>query len=407
MGNWGELTANDGALSLALFGRTGELYAEGGVPLADRKSPAPADYLARYTFFGAPRNWSNANISPDFPTVASVFADQYAQTAPSASNTSPVDGVISADPVALQALLGVLGPLEVKGWDEPLTGENTARVLMHDSYVRQGGESPERLTLLSDVTLGVWQKLTAASLPSPKALADALAPSAQRRHLQVWMRDPAEQRYIDRIGISGAVPPVQGDSLGIVLNNMSESKIDYFLHRKTIVTTVIDPTAQTVRTTVELQLENRAPADGEPAYILGSGNLNPVGSLRYYVSIYSALPLTRAKTTLDGQPMDVSNLVELGRNAYAIWFVVPNGKTSTLRFELAGTNPSGPGRYRLDYFGQATVNDEPLDFTVMTADGSVLQPMRGFGSAATDLGQTLRFQGSPRARETFEVALKQ
>ncbi len=412
MGNYGELTAVNGTLSLSRFGRTADLYA-GGVPVDKRTTTAPADYLARYTKFGAPQLWSNANFSPDFPTVAQTFAEQFQQALPpvgavgDAANSAGVDGVISIDPVTLQALLGVLGPLEVEGWDEPLTGENTARVLMHDAYVTKGGATPERLNLLSEVTLGVWQKLTTVQLPTPKVLADALAPSARRRHLQVWMRADLEQRYIERIGLAGAIPTVEGDSLGIFLNNASESKIDFFLQRRTKVAVTLNPADATIKTVVEIALQNTAPAAGEPPYILGTGALNPVGSLRYYVSIYSPLPLVRANATLDGKRIDVSSMTELGRNAYAIWLVVPNGATRTISLELSGKNPLGAGDYRLDLLNQALVNDDPVELTVTSADGSVLTPLRGFGDATPDpqggAGQVQTFAGQADSLQRFEV----
>lgn len=400
MGNWGELTAVDGTLALTRFGRTADLYTD-AVPVERRtNTAAPQDYMARYAKMGAPALWSNANFSPDFPTVAAVFSEQYEQAFgedSAAAGASRVDGVISIDPIALQALLGVLGPLDVDGWDAPLTGENTARVLMHDAYVAKGGATPERLNLLSEVTLRVWNQLASVNLPTPKALADALGSSARNRHLQVWMRTDSEQRYIERIGLAGAVPTVSGDSLGIFLNNASESKIDFFLHRRTSVDVTVDPGSGAVRTAVTMELRNDAPATGEPPYVLGSGTLNPVGSLRYLVSVYSPLPLVRATATLDGRPITVSTVPELGRNAYAFWLTVANGWTSTLTFALEGMSPGGSGSYSLDLFGQALVNEDPLEVTIRTADGSALVPKEGMeGSVAPILAYTGETQGFHR-----------
>lgn len=409
MGNWGELTAINGTLSLSRFGRTADLYT-GGVPYDQRVVEAPAEYMARYASFGAPKLWSNVSVSPDFPTVAKVYANQFVQAFDQPSDVAanvPVDGVISVDPVALQALLGVLGPLDVQGWDEPLTGTNTASVLMHDAYVVKGGVSPERLELLADVTLGVWQKLTSVALPSPKVLAEAVGPVAKQRHLQVWMRNSAEQAYIERIGIAGAIPTLTSDSLGVFFNNGGENKIDSFLYRSTTVDVKLDRKTGTVDSTVTLDLRNDAPASGEPAYILGAGTLTPVGSLRYYITVYSPLPLVRAQSTIDGQPLTIYPSTELGRNAYSFWITVGSKQSSRIVVRLKGDNPLGSDGYRLDVLRQAMVNADPLTVNVASvggsADRSSLSAVTGFSEPG---GPTLRYEGEPSAEKRFEAAFR-
>jgi hypothetical protein len=381
IGNFGEITAVGGKLELVRFGRTPQLAVE-GLPFDRRRLEAPEDWAERYVPFGAPGVWSNLTMSPDFPTTAAVLADQYPQ-----SGGLAVDGVLSADPVALGALLRVLGPLQVTNWPDPLTADNTAPVLLHEAYVSKGGDSPERRALLSEVTQAAWAKLSTATIPSPKALIDALAPAVRTRHLQLWMRDPAEQAYLASIGIAGTVPPLAGDGLGVVVNNASESKIDWYLHRAVDTDIVLDPRTGRVRSTVSVTLRNDAPAGGLNDYVLGAGRLAPVGAARHYVSIYSPLPLLGGD--LDGKPVNVAAQQELGRNVYSVWMTIPAGSSSTLRLGLAGEVTGARDRYRLDVFTPAGVNPDRLRVTLRTLDTSPLRPRDGFtapGDAGSNAG---------------------
>ncbi|NJN81540.1 MAG: DUF4012 domain-containing protein [Caldilineaceae bacterium] len=61
----------------------------------------------------------DANWSPDFPTTAQISKAMYAQDAGIA-----VDGVLSIDLRAVELLVDALSPLDVKGADVPITGDN-------------------------------------------------------------------------------------------------------------------------------------------------------------------------------------------------------------------------------------------------------------------------------------------
>jgi hypothetical protein len=390
-GNWGELNADNGRLTLSQFGRTVDLFTM-GVPLAERTSNAPADYTQRYARFAAPSILSNATMSPDFPTVASVVADQYRQ-----ATGRTVDGVISMDPIALQALLGPLGSLEVAGWPVPLTSSNTAAVLLHDAYVQKGGATPERLLLLEDVTRGVWSKLLTGAVPNPRQLIEALAPAAANRHLQLWMREEVEQRYLNDIGLAGSVPPIRGDSLGVVVNNGGESKIDYFLKRSVKAAVVVDPATDTVSTLLTVTLRNDVPPDETEPYIVGSGTLTPVRSNRVHVSVYSALPLTGAD--VDGQLTKTRTETEFGRNVYNLLVVIPPGESRTVSVSLSGRNPGVKGTYRLDLFSQPMANPDSATVSLATTGTSQLAAIQGWTGNGSQLTTSLQ----PAATETFEA----
>jgi hypothetical protein len=386
IGNWGEITAVNGELSLTAFGRPVELLTN-GVPISQRTTAAPEEFVARYRPFGVPWLWSNLTMSPDFPTTAAVLAEQYVQ-----SGRQRVDGVISVDPIALQALFGALGPLRVPEWPEPLTSTNTARVLLHDAYVEKGGETPERRAFLQSVTQATWARLSQASIPTPKALIDALAPAAQGRHLQMWMADQNEQAYLTRIGITGAVPSIVGDSVGVVVNNSSESKIDWYLKRSVEIDVRIDAGSR-VQSRIRIRLQNDAPPSGEDAYVLG-GNLASPGTNRTWVSVYSPLPLLAG--SVDGQPISVHTDRELGRNVYSVLVQMPPRSTKELTVLVAGIVTNANNRYILDTFTQPLVTPDKLTVSVRSSTGSPLTGEANLSGTGPSLRASVLGSGTQR-----------
>ncbi len=373
IGNYGEIVARDGRFELSRFGRQIDLA--GGTPAERRTLSGPPEFLARYEKFGVSSTWSNVNMSPDFVSAASAMAELYPQ-----SGGREVDGVISADPFVLEALLALLGPLQVAGWPTPLDGTNTARVLLHESYVANPDEQDGRVSLLANVATGVWERLRTATLPDPQLLVRTLSPTVRHRHLQIWMRDEADQRYLDSVGLTGAVSPTLGDSFAVVVNNASGNKIEYFLHREISYTadlrrvgSRVDADRIGVRATVQVDLRNDAPAAGLPDYIIGNlvkVDPPPRGTSLTYVSFYS--PLLLEQIRLDGATIAGSELEterELGRNVYSLWLRLPSSTTRRLEIVLRGDVATSPTGYRLTVFTQPTVNPDALEVNLVTGAG--------------------------------------
>src|SRR5205085_2704111 len=132
IGNYGEIVADHGKLSLPRFGRIDDLKFA-GVPPAQRKLDAPEDYLSRYGRFAANAAWQNTNMTPDFPAAARAMASLYPQ-----SSGERVDGVLSVDPIGLAALLQVIGPVTVPDWPTPITADTAAKTLLYDVYISLG-----------------------------------------------------------------------------------------------------------------------------------------------------------------------------------------------------------------------------------------------------------------------------
>jgi Protein of unknown function (DUF4012) len=382
IGNFGEIIVSNGKFELSKFGRNIDLQTN-GVPLTLRKLDAPADYVARYERFGVAFTWANMNMSPDFPSAAEAMANHYPQ-----SGGERVDGVISADPLALADFLRLLGPITVSNWPEPLTSENAAEVLLHDNYVKFDGDREGRIEMLADTATGVWKGLTGANLPNPATLTTVLGPTVRARHLQVWMRDRDEQGYLASLQLSGAVPPVAGDSFGLVVNNASASKIDWFLHRTVNYDVSFDRRTGTATALATVTLRNDAPTKGEPPYVIGNGAPDialPDGTSRLYVSAYSSLPIE--SWLVDGKPIDFDRAKEVGHLVSNGWIVVPSGATVTMQLRFSGAVPNGSsGVYRLDLFQQPLVRPDATSVRLRSSTGGSFTPLTGWAAESPGSG---------------------
>lgn len=388
MGNFGELVADGGRIQLGRFGRVQELNLGGGGKA--RTITGPPDYVRRYTAFMPAKFWQTVTMSPDFPSVAQVMEELYPQ-----SGGAEVDGVISVDPYAFAGLLKLVGSITLPGRPE-INAENAAKLLLHDTYVEFGEEGEvDRVDFIGTVARTLFTRLTSTTLPSPRAIAEALSPVVAGRHLQLASVRPAEQRFFEDIGADGAVPPLRGDFLGVVSQNYNGNKIDWFLRRSYRYEVRYDPASGEVAGRVEIRLRNEAPASGLPPAVIGFGGFaapdQPIsenGENIQLVSVYS--PLSLKRLTVEGRSVTVAQENELGRRVYSAPVRIPSGTTRTVVVELSGRiDPDQGHDYRLDVLRQATVVPDQVSVSVSYGAGWEARRVEGFtavgpGTAASE-----------------------
>jgi hypothetical protein len=368
IGNFGEITAVAGRLELNRLGRSDDLNF-GGRP-ETRRLEAPADYVERYGQFRPERTWQNVTASPDFPTVARVIAALYPQ-----SGGQPIDGVISVDPSGLASLLAVLGPVNVPGWPEPITAHNAERVLLHEQYLRFEPRR-ERADFLNETASTIWKRLTTTSLPGPRHLATALGPSVHGKHLLMWSARPSEQQLFERVGLDGAVPPVTGDSLGVITQNAGGTKLDWFLQRSIRYEAELDPSTGDLTASLVVRFENTAPARELPPGLVAPGTpaAEHPGENKLFMSIYTPWQLEGAE--LDGSPLLLSSEQELGRRVYSAFLTVPAAGNLEVRLRLSGRLPADP-RYSLELLRQPTIRPDQVTASLRLSNGWEVDRSRG------------------------------
>ena len=393
VGNFGELTAVDGDIELTRSGRIRELIA---APGADQRTlSGPEDYLTRYGRFQPTQYLQDLTLSPDGPSVAQVMAELYPQ-----AGGQPVDGVIIVDPVALAALMQFTGPISVAGRTEPLTADNAADFLIREQYLTFQEDEQDRVDFLDEASEATFEALTNGDLPGPRQVADVLGPVVHQGRLIVYSTHDDEQDLMERTGLDGALPPVEGDFLSLTTQNTGNSKIDVFLERALDYQATWDPTTGLVDATATVELHNEAPASGLPEIVIGSSDQRdlPLGTNLLYLSLYSALPLSDAE--MGGQPVAVESLRERDRWVYSRFVEIPPGGRVTLQFHLEGGIPPDQ-TYRLGYAPQPTVNADHVRLQVRAAEGWVTAGATGWERTAE--GADTAFRASEDESFRLEV----
>jgi hypothetical protein len=363
--SYGVLAADGGRLSLESVGRVEDLSRRPGEKA--RTLSGPAGYLARYGRFGPEQAWQNITMSPDFPSVASVIEELYPQT-----GGGQLDGVISVDPAALAIVLSVTGAVTPAGWPEPITAANAEAVLLHEQYLRYPTDHVARVAFLGSAVRATFDRLLTANLPPPRQLIDRFAPAARARHIQLQSTNDLEQRTFERLRIAGSFDPLpDADALAVVMQDASGSKIDWFARRSTTYRAVVDPRTGSVRSTLEVAIQNTAPASGLPAYVIdpspGAATHPGRGTNRIYLGVYTKLRVTSAER--DGAAMMTSKEPEQGWNGSFSFQNIAPGATAVFRFYLEGTAPMMP-TYRLAVRSQVLPTPERFTLDVSWPGGS-------------------------------------
>ena len=368
IGAWAQLDATNGHLKLVRHGHIDQL--NNATEWTHRQLVAPADYRMRYSALQPQRYIQNVSASPDFPTVARVAANLYAQTM-----GTHVDGVLYSDPIALAHLLALTGSVfPNRSWFR-LNDKNAASFLMHDQYLRYPGRTQGRMDLLADAAEATFDALTKRKLPPIGDITSTLAPMSAQGRLVLYSDDPHLEAYLGSVGLTGAFPrPSGGDLLSVRISNASTNKADYYVDQSTHYTVNYDATTGQTSATAQVTYLNHAPSSGEPAYILGNQDSRvgkpsgrPFGSDTLDVSLYSALrPIS---LRVNGRAVGIQTQRELGFWVGSRTITVPPGGTVTFVMQLRG-HLAKRASYRLSVVPQPSARPRHTSVTVQTRNGT-------------------------------------
>ncbi len=172
----------------------------------------------------------DSNWSPDFPESAQVARALFEQDRGTAT-----DGAIALDLEAVRRLVSALGPLQVAGVPQPVTGDDVIEWMKQawqapqtsEGTVQQAATSDwwaRRKDFMGDLMNAALAKVQGGGL-DPAALAKALLAMLDERHLQVAVDDPVLARILaDRGWDGGLRPPAGSDFLAVVDSNVGFNK---------------------------------------------------------------------------------------------------------------------------------------------------------------------------------------
>ncbi len=217
----------------------------------------PSIYAEAYDGWNVPDKLQNVTVVADFPTAAEALeavmplAGRGAgRRRPSASTRSP------SRPCSTS-----VGPVRVPSWPVPITAGNAALGAPPRAVRRpRGGGGPGEVPRPRSSAPCGNGPLPATSLQLlwPRRWVGAV----RGRHIQLHSRRTEEQAALGRFGADGAPPRSGTDHLGLVTDNASQSKIDWFLRRAVDYHLRFNPGSGSAEATVKVTLTNDAPAIG-------------------------------------------------------------------------------------------------------------------------------------------------
>jgi hypothetical protein len=361
--------------------------------------PAPVEEdAARWARYGGTGIWVNLNRTADFPSAARAMIDHW-----EATDGVPVDGMMVADPFALQVLLELAGPAEVPGYGVTLDADSVVPFVTNEAYA-QFESADERKAVLGAVSAATLGRFLEGGVDAPAGeLVSTFASIVSGGHLLVYATDPDVQAALVRGRAAGELgdtvdPP--RDLVNVVLNSGTASKVDYYTDRSIeLETTLLEGGA--ARTDLVLRLRNGAPTEGVDKYVIGPNNPTlDAGDNLVDVSVYVApgAQFFEVPQRHDGPTFAET---ELGHPVHDGWVRIPSGQEVERRYswrtpDAWEQNEDGELVYDLLVQGQTVIR--PTDLTIrlrIPSDMEVIDPPAG---AEID-GDVLRWSQENRGED--------
>jgi hypothetical protein len=328
-----------------------------------REVPPPsAEYATNYDAFRTGgRFWLASNLTPDFPTVARVVLDAY-----EALQGERLDGVILADPFALQALLRIVGPAYVPELDRMVGPANVVPFTTQEAYGLYEDQAT-RKRALGAVAQAAFERFLSRSEADPQDL-QVLARTAAEGHILVYSRDPELQSGIARTGAGGALRTEGADLFAVIENSAGGTKVDPYEDREISYRVDLWP-GGAAQLAASIRLTNHAPDSGLPRYVIGPHpGFAAAGEGVQLVTVYCGPGCRLQEARRDGSPIALWTGTELGLRYFRDYFGTPSGATSELDLRLYEPSawsggPTG-GTYHLRFLNQTTVRPTHLDLEI-------------------------------------------
>jgi hypothetical protein len=329
VGGYVVMEADAGILRTVATGSNQQLTAfMRGEPVAD----LGPEYGQHWGGFAPTVAWVNSNVSPHFPYAATIWQQLWKR-----QTGQQLDGFLTLDPVALSYLMKATGPVRLSDGTNA-TAENVVDLTLRDTYVRFDTEArTERKEYLQEISRGVAGALSEGDADSGQLLR-GLARATEEARLKFWAADPAVQAELAESTVSGRLPTGR-PAVGNVINDVSGSKLDYYLDR----TFAYVPGCSGSGSSVVLTLRNNAPAAGLPDYVtpaLYRGDLAP-GTNRMIVTVYLPPQSTIREARLGDEAVSPREGGELGLRWVEQLVTLPPGESVALR--LTFDEPLGAG----------------------------------------------------------------
>jgi hypothetical protein len=226
-----------------------ELITLEGSEQLDKRTPAsfaPVPPLPITEHLGVSQwYFRDANWDPDFRVSAERVLSFYGSQG--GAYADEIDLVVAIDTEVLEAVLKILGPVSADG--KTFTADNVVELLQYDtSYGFNDRDIPfeDRKQILDTLFIDIKSKLPGSLIESYPAYIAAANTLIQEKHVQLYSKDPEEQRVFENRNIAGRVAAVTHDYLMWIDANLAALKTDRVISRDLSYTTRIREDGRTV-----------------------------------------------------------------------------------------------------------------------------------------------------------------
>ncbi|MCB5365818.1 DUF4012 domain-containing protein [Collinsella aerofaciens] len=333
-GSQGLISVTDGQMSIGDF-----------VPCIARSKDEAVESVDEEdeTLFGDHSNLyiSGNTYSPDWPRnsqrVAALWKSEYGQD---------VDGVIGIDPVFLQYLLGLVGNVSLPD-GTVVDGTNAAKVLMHDVYWNYPVEESDGI--FAAVASAAFDKILGGIGDVDVAkLVDAVERGADEGRLIAWMKNDDEQNAIKEMGIDASLPdpddPSADPVAGVYFNNLSFSKLDWYLNADTQIGQGVKNGDGTCSYRITVTLTNvmtQEEAGKLPDYVAASAPGTARDDERLYVSLFAPTGGGITDLAVEGTQFGLFAATWHGVPCYSGTVDLHAGETTTITYTLTTSAEAG------------------------------------------------------------------
>lgn len=333
-GSQGLISVADGQMSIGEFVPRIGLSEDEAVESVDEEDEA---------LFGNHSNLYNSGntYSPDWPRnsqrVAALWKSQYGQD---------VDGVIGIDPVFLQYLLGLVGNVSLPD-GTVVDGTNAAKVLMHDVYWNYPVEESDGI--FAAVASAAFDKILGGiGDVDVTKLVSAVERGAEEGRLIAWMKNDDEQNAIKEMNIDASLPdpddPSEDPVAGVYFNNLSFSKLDWYLNADTQIGQGIKNGDGTCSYRITVTLTNimtQEEAGKLPDYVAASAPDAARDDERLNVSLFAPTGGNITDLTVEGTQFGLGAATWHGIPFYSGTVDLHAGETTTITYMLTTSAEAG------------------------------------------------------------------
>jgi hypothetical protein len=336
--------------------------------------PLPPEPLRRYMGAGM-LVLRDANWWPHFPTsgqqIAAIFHQDQQQT---------VDGTIAVDLTTLQLLLQATGPIQVPGYDQPVTSANLQTMMMTyweaPQLTAPGKEGADwwlhRKDFAADLMSALLSNLQEnADLSVLHAMAQAAGKALQERHLLVYVNDLQAQSIFQAMSWDGALRPSAGDFLMVVDSNVGFNKVNPNVEQTVdYMVTLKEPGVATAQLTLSYRHRIQHPTPAcvhEPRY--GDSYADLMERCYWdYVRVY--LPEGSEILEVKGADGPPEVFQESGHTVVGLFVLLETGEARQVQMLYQPRLPSLDSGYALLVQKQLGTGELPLRVSVILPEGS-------------------------------------